>query len=222
MGTHSGRKWILALEIAGIMVLMPLFGYLIYEQREMLFGAGQEATLPRLNPPAPTPPPIELRDAYEAALGVARGYAEDVQIISASTSWHDADKEALLAGAAAWSFVFYAPTDSQTLDIVVDDSGASLVKATRVWEAPPPISRDGWHSELKEAVLVFLAYGGEEFLAAHPQAQIDLHLGPDSEGRTVWNIVAFDKEGQALCSVTIDAATRHVLEHQKLVRNAVR
>jgi len=216
MGTYSRRKWILALEIAGVMVLIPLLGYLIYERQDILFEAGQEATLTRLTPPAPTPPPIELRYAYEAALGVARGYAEDAQIISASTSWHDTNRETLLAGASAWSFVFYAPTDRQALDIVVDSGGASLVKATRVWEVPPLITRGAWHSELKEVVLVFLAYGGEEFLAAHPHAQTDLHLGPDSEGRTVWSIVAFDNKEKALCSVTIDAATRHVIEHQKL------
>lgn len=214
MEANYRYRWILALEVIGLLILLPLVGYLIYERRGELFRTER-----RVTPPAPTPLPVELWEAYERALAVAKARAEDAQLVFASTQWQAAGKETLLAGASSWSFAFYTAADSQMLDITVEGDRANLIKATKVWEAPPLLSGETWRSGPREALLIFLAYGGEEFLTDHPQALTDLHLGPDSERRTVWNIVAFDGETQALCSVTIDAATWQVLEHQKLTRN---
>lgn len=213
MEVNYTQRWISVLEVIGVLILLPLVGYLIYEQQGELFRTERRATTP-----VPTSPPVELWDAYEKALAVAKAHAEDAQLVSASTQWQAADKEALLAGSPRWSFTFYTAADGQILDITVEGERANFVKATKVWEAPPLLSGERWRFGPGEALLVFLAYGGEDFLTDHPKALTDLHLGPDSEGRTVWNVVAFDSETQALCSVTIDAATWQVLEHHTMQR----
>jgi hypothetical protein len=153
---------------------------------------------------------IELWDAYGQAQAAAQAQAEDVQLVSASTQWQTASEEAVLDGSTNWSFVFYSPEDGNSIDVTVNVGTAQVVNQTRVWVAPAALAEGAWQAGPREALLVFLAYGGRAFLDEHPQAIVDLHLA-DGETETVWTVVALDPEDRSLFSLLIDAETSQVL-----------
>jgi len=155
--------------------------------------------------------PIELWDAREQAQEAAWSEAGDAHIVSASTQWQTVNEEILLAGADDWSFVFYSPEKETVLDVVVSNSTARVVNQTRVWVAPQTMIEGNWRAGPKDALLVFLAYGGRTFLEEHPNAIVDLHLARSDGASPVWAIVALDASDQSVFALLIDAETGQVI-----------
>jgi len=205
----SKRNWLLVLSVAGLGIgSLFLMGYLLWGHA---FSPTAKATAVPLNP---TPALVDLWDAYGQARGAAQAQAADAQLVSASTQWQAVGAEALLAGTGAWSFVFYSPQSGDSLDIVVSAGAAQVVNQTRVWVAPRGMAGGAWQAGPRDALLVFLAYGGRAFLDEHPLAVVDLHLAESDAGGAVWAIVALDPEDQSLFSLLVDAETRQVLSNQ--------
>jgi len=165
---------------------------------------------PTATPSAPTPPVVELWDAYRQGLGAAQAEAQDARLVSASTQWQEAEEEELLTGAGNWSFVFYSPQSDNVLDVVVGLEEAQVVNRTRVWDAPQVLPEGGWEAGPRDALLVFMAYGAREFLEGHPQAVVDLHLAEGEKGPT-WAVAALDVNDHSLLSLVIDVETLEVL-----------
>lgn len=161
--------------------------------------------------PTPTHARVALWDAYGQARAAAQAQAADAQLVSASTRWQAASGEALLNGASCWTFVFYAPSSGNALDVVVDAGVGRVVNQTQVWVAPDSLAEGAWQAGPRDALLVFLAYGGQVFLDEHPQAVVDLHLAEGDQGGPVWTVVALDAGGGGLFSLLIDGETRQVL-----------
>jgi hypothetical protein len=203
------KKWVSALLAVALGIDLLLVGYVLY----LLWGrmSGQtEATT------APTRVPIELWDAYEQARAAARTQAQDAQLVSASTQWQAVSEQTLVGGASNWSFVFYSPTDDNSLDVVVNAGKAQVVNQAQVWVAPKSLAEGAWRAGPREPLLVFLAYGGRTFLAEHPQALVDLHLASsedDGGGGAVWTVVALDPEDRSMSALLIDAETKQVLSN---------
>jgi hypothetical protein len=159
---------------------------------------------------------IDLWDAYGEARAAVQAQAEDAQLVSASTQWQAVSEESLLNGTSSWSFVFYSPTGSHALDVVANADRAQVANQTQVGVASSPLAEGAWQAGPREALLVFLAYGGRAFLDEHPQAAVDLHLAENEDGKAVWTIVALDigdigGEDRTPLSVLIDADTMQVL-----------
>jgi hypothetical protein len=166
---------------------------------------------------APTPVPVELWDAYTLAHEVAQVQADDAQLVSASTQWQTVSEQTLLDGTSNWSFVFYSPASKSSLDVVANAKEAQVVNKTQVWVASSPLPEGAWQEGPREALLVFLAYGGRTFLAEHPDAMVDLHLADGEENGNgegaAWTIVALNPEDRSLFPSQIDAATNQVVSN---------
>lgn len=157
------------------------------------------------DPTTSTRTPVELWGAYEQALSAAEGRMPDAALVSASTQWQHPDEQALLAGAFDWSFVFYSPEKQSTLDVVLASGMAQVVKETQVWVSPGVLGEGKWRAGPRDALLTFLAYGGRPFLEEHPEAVVDLNLGPGEAGTPVWTIVALDVGDRGVLAVSVDA-----------------
>ncbi|MDY6875403.1 MAG: hypothetical protein SWK90_04255 [Chloroflexota bacterium] len=192
----------IGLGMAGLLLL----GYLLWGD---VPGLASSATTTAL--PTPTQVLITLWDAYEQARTAAQARAEDVQLVSASTQWQAASEQTLLAGASNWSFLFYSAASDNVLDIVVAAEKAQVVDQTQVWVAPKIMAKGAWQAGPRDALLVFLAYGGRAFLDEHPQAVLDLHLAESDSGIPVWTIVALDVGDRSMLSLLVDAGTGQVL-----------
>jgi hypothetical protein len=201
------KKRVAVLLAVGLGVELLFLGYMGYT----LWDKISDQTTMTMPSHTPTRVPVELWDAYEKAYAAARTRAEDVQLVSASTQWQAVSEQTLLDGTGNWSFVFYSPMSSESLDVVANAQQAQVVNQTQVWVAPNPLANGLWQAGPREALLVFLAYGGRIFRAEHPQAMVDLHLADSDEGGAVWTVVTLDPEDRSLFSSLIDAETNQVL-----------
>jgi len=204
---HKGKmKWTVVLPVAGLgLAYLLLLGYLLLGN---LLGLRSAATAAS---PAPTPEPVDLWDAYEQARAAARAQAQDAQLVSASTQWQTVSKGALSHGARNWTFVFYSPGDSRSLDVVVNAGVARVASQTQAWVVPSVLPESAWQTGPSDVLLAFLACGGRTFLDEHPHAAVDLHLARDRDGRPTWTVVALDVGDRSLLSVMVDAGTGQVL-----------
>ena len=154
---------------------------------------------------------VSLWDAYGVALDVVRAQASDVQLVSAATQWRAAAEGQLLAGANTWSFGFYSQSLGSTFDVGVGTGGARIVSETQVWHKPQILVEGEWRKGPQDAILIFLAYGGREFIGEYPDAAVDVHLGATDDDRPVWMIVGVGDQDSAPKVLRIDAETGTVL-----------
>ena len=197
------KQWVRVLIAAGLVIDLLLIGYVVY-----LFVDKSDVGTPS---PSPTQVVVKLWDAYEQARAAARAQAQDAQLVSAKTQWQAIGEQDLLDGSTSWSFVFYSPESRHTLDVVADVESAQVVKQTQIWETPAQLPHGPWQAGPRDVLLVFLAYGGRDFLEEHPQAMVDLHLADNGEGQPIWTVVSLNPEDRSLLSLMIDAETMEVL-----------
>ncbi len=160
--------------------------------------------------PTPTRASVSLWDAYRWAEAAVRSEAADAQPVSASAQWSTVSPETLLQEPPQWAFVFYSPGRRTVFDLVVDAHQAQVANRSQVWTPPQVLQPGAWQRGPRDALLVFLAYGGQEFLEEHSQAVVSLHLAAE-EGKTMWNIATLDWESQETLSILIDAENLEVL-----------
>jgi hypothetical protein len=173
-------------------------------------SAAQEGTIGVVMtsvPPTAGPEVIDLWDGYGRALGAAQAEEADARLVSASAQWQAAREEALVAGSDVWAFTFYSPASGRMLDVVVSAGRAWVVNQSEAGMAPTVLTRGRWHDGPRDALLIFLAHGARDFLEAHPQATVELHLGEHKDGYPAWNAVAIDSQGRESFAVTINAGT---------------
>lgn len=154
-------------------------------------------------PVVPSPRVPTAEEALRPAKEAARGWQGDAQLVGVSASWSRARRETLLAGPTGWSFLFYSPAAGEIRYVGVDGGGAAL---GRQFPAPtPPETLEGWQFPAADALLVFLASGGEQYLRERPGAAVHIHLGAES-GRAVWTILAVEGAQEPFV-VRLDART---------------
>lgn len=163
------------------------------------------------SPPAAVSEPVTIWAGYQLALDAVRTQASDAQLVSAATQWRAATEDQLLAGASTWSFLFYSQSRGSTFDVVVSERSARVVNETETWRRSQTMTEGEWRKGPKDALLVFLAFGGREFIGQNPDAAVDLHLGMRDDGHVVWSLVGLGDPGQAPETVQIDAETGEVL-----------
>lgn len=186
-------------------ICLSLYGFLFWSDR-IAGNPGPAAT-----PPSPEQESVDLWDAYERARAAARHNGRDAQPVSASTQWQSATENALLTGASQWSFGFYVPNHNQALDVVVTRESARVADQSRVWDAPATLSEGAWREGPRDALLVFLARGGREFLESHEQAVVSMHLANSKGEGPLWDVAAVTMGDRSVFALRIDAETLEVL-----------
>jgi hypothetical protein len=206
----SGVDRLLKITLIGLGVACALlYGFLLWNG-SLSLGLNAPSSSPSPNADQ-GPDALEIWDAYQWARSVAREDYDDVVLVSASTQWQTADKYALLNGTNTWSFVFYSPGTNKVLDVVVGQESAKVVNQTRVWEPPTTLDEGSWRAGPQDALLVFLAEGGESFLDDHAQSVVDVHLSVSEAGESVWGIAALAPENRDVFSIRLDAKSLAVL-----------
>ncbi len=165
------------------------------------------------SPVAPLPPPtqtpqaaITAHQAYIQARIVAQSWQADARLVGISDSWSNANAERLLAGQEGWSLTFYSPGTREVQYISVDHDSVRLTRRRSVPTTPPTIDEAAWQVSEQDAVLYFLAGGGDRFLRGQGGATANLHLAVEENGRAAWTVAAVRRDGSAFV-VAIDAAS---------------
>lgn len=164
-------------------------------------------------PPVTPPPPTEVtqttltaQQAYIQARAAAQNWQADARLSSISAAWPRASVESLLAGQSGWSLDFYSPSTGEMQYISVDAGSARLTRRRPVPAAPPIIDEATWQVSAEDAVLYFLANGGDRFLRGQGGTTAHIHLAVEEDGRLVWTVAAVRGDGSALV-VAIDATS---------------
>ncbi|HEY76537.1 MAG TPA: hypothetical protein G4O00_10220 [Thermoflexia bacterium] len=160
---------------------------------------------------APAPAPVSLWDAYRRADATVRTEASDAELVSASTQWQAIDPDRLLETPSYWTFVFFSSSQRTVFDLTADADQVQVVNRTQIWSAPQILEPGRWQEGPRDALSIFLAYGGREFLEAHSEATVSLHLAANEDGKAIWSIAALDVATRETISLQIDAANLQVL-----------
>lgn len=161
----------------------------------------------------PVADPVPLQGAYKQALAAALNWRPDVQLFSVTTCWQLASGDTLTLHRSAWSFNFYSPSARQTQTIVVDASGAQMGRNHTITTVPHHVVPD-WNIDSDALLLTFFSYGGQEFINAHPAANIHVQLKADNTGRPIWYLTAVDPVARQSITVAMDAQSRQIVTNQ--------
>lgn len=198
---RGSRLLALVVGIGGLALLLLLGGRVLSAS----WGGAQS------EPPPPTQQLAGLWGTYQQARIAVTAAGVDLHPISVASHWEGPDGETLRSGRGEWTFVFYDSAEKEALDVVVSEGTGRIVDRSRIWEAPEPLAEEIVWRGPQEAVAIFLAYGGEEFLAAYPEAIVSAHLGVNDDGRPVWTVSAVNIADRNVLSVMTDAETNRVL-----------
>lgn len=199
----GGSRWLVVVIGVGCLALLLLLGGRVLSASWS--GAGNEA------PATPTRELVGLWGTYQRARLAVTEAEPDAQFVSATSQWEHPDGETLLSGRGEWTFVFYDSAAKEALDVVVSEGAGRIVDRSRIWQAPEVLAEEIVWRGPRDAMAVFLAYGGEAFIAAHPEAIVSAHLGVSDAGRPVWTVSAINIADRDVLSVATDAETNQVL-----------
>jgi hypothetical protein len=178
---------------------------------------GMVFLLTRGTSPAPDAPKLtmgeslDLPTAHKQSLALALGLLPDAQLVGATGSWQLASGDRLTWQRPAWSFSFYSPSTRWLQVVTVDQRGAQAGPRQRVDVAPQHAMLD-WNLESDDLLLTFLSHGGEEFIGAHPGANIHMQLKGEDTARSIWYIAAVDPVARQSFVVGVDALSRQVVQ----------
>ena len=157
---------------------------------------------------------LKLAVARERALALASGWQPDAQLVGVNTSWQLAAGDELTFGRPTWSFRFYSPAARQIQIVMVDKGGARALRQVAVRAAPSPVEAD-WDLGSQDLMLIFLAYGGKEYLARHANASVHFYLKREGDGRSTWYLSGLDPVARQSFVVGVDALSREVVFHRQ-------
>jgi hypothetical protein len=175
----------------------------------LYFWSGRETASGEAITRAPT-----ARAAYDSALPVARRWASDAELLSASATWPDSDE--FKPEAASWSLLFFSQGERGTALIAVADGQATLVSAQQQDDSFAPAPLASWQIDSEAATERALLLGGRQFVAEQGAATLVLTLHMDN--RASWQAFFIQAEAGRTFSVQLDAATGEVIEAQQSLR----
>ncbi len=153
---------------------------------------------------------LDLQTAHRQALTLALVWQPDAQLVGATASWQLASGDHLTLHQPAWSFSFYSPAAREVQVMTVDQRGAQAGPQQRV-DIAPQYARLDWNLGGDDLLLTFLGYGGEEFIGAHPGANVHLQLKGEDDVSSVWYITAIDPLARQSLTVGVDALSRQMI-----------
>jgi hypothetical protein len=151
--------------------------------------------------------------AYAGALGRARAWQPDVQLVSVTAAW-DNTTPARLGQAEAWDFSFFSPGHERIYLVTQrpEQAPAGRAHPFKLSYPSPVIAPESWLVDSNEAINIWLSSGGSTFLDTFPENHVELLLRQSTDANTpVWNIIGTSDDQSQLFFLTIDAATGTVL-----------
>jgi hypothetical protein len=194
----SRLEWALGAILALVLIAALVLTLIYWSQRQ---------TNSEISPV--TPPTARL--AFERAAPVARGWAADAALLSASATWQDG--AALRPEEVGWSLVFYSVERASTALIAVTDGQPALVSEQRQELAYDPAALSGWTIDSEAAVARALQLGGQRFLEEQGSATLVLTLNMDND--PVWAATFIHAEDGRAFAVHFDATTGEVINVQQ-------
>jgi hypothetical protein len=92
---------------------------------------------------------------------------------------------------------------------------ASIIESGSVGKVPVLLKLADWHVDSPQALSIFLDNGGRDFLDAHADADVHLHLLTSIENKTlVWLATGLSPDDRVAYTVSINAVTGEVVETQ--------
>lgn len=205
----SKREWAILIGLV-VLVLVVYAGLLLVMTRGGI-GAGAVAS-------QPTPPwkVLTAQEAYPLAKEAARAWQPDAKLSIASSSWRSgATPQELLEGKTTWGFHFISPSASQSCIVSVVGGEARVIESGSIPKAPVLLELSDWQVDSPQALSIFLDHGGRDFLAAHADADVHLHLLTRIENETViWLAIGLSSKDGVAHTVPINAVTGAVVEIQ--------
>lgn len=206
----SKRQW--AILIGLVVVVLAIYGGLLLVVTRGGVKVGAVAS------PRPTPPwkVLTAQEAYPLAEEVARAWQPDVKLANASSSWGSgATPQALLEGKTTWGFHFISPSTSQFCIVSVMGEEGRVIDSGDIPRVPVLLALADWHVDSPQALSIFLDHGGRDFLAAHADADVHLHLLTGVENETLlWMASGLSPNDRVAHTVPINAVTGEVVETQ--------
>jgi hypothetical protein len=190
------------LVIGGLLALMVLGGIVVVAA--FLLRPTSPAPVGSVSFDIPT-----AREAYPAAVAMAR--AEDVgaQLASAAGAWTpNIDMAELAAGRTGWTFYFYLPATKQMLAVVADRATGARIASRQPWASQPDLlDEQGWLKDSPIGMADFLQKCQGD-LNAQSDRQVIARLSTATENRTlVWAYQVLSPDQQVVCQAQFDART---------------
>jgi hypothetical protein len=194
----------IALLVAAGLVILVVYGVLMGS----LAQPKQAPTLRALQPAGEGV--TELQVAREQAQARALGWQADARLVGAGTQWQLAGDDRLTLGRPSWSFSYYSPGTGEVQTLTVDQAGTQLVRRVPVRRAPEPVEAD-WSLGSDDLLIIFMAYGGEDFVRQHAHANLHFRLSGQEGERPTWYLSAIDPVARQSFMVRVDALSREVV-----------
>jgi hypothetical protein len=182
-------QWIV---VGGLMLfILFIFGILLYQLQ-----------VPE-SPPTPPPPAFLLEDEAQARTVFAIAQQEalrwqpDAQFSSAGITWDDLGPGGVLKR-DRWTFQFYSPSQGRMAIIRVMDGQAERLRTALTPQRLPALPLDQWQVDSSQALQIWWARGGGDFVQRHARVSISLKLRMEPGGtRPIW-VVTGSSSGQHL------------------------
>jgi len=203
----SKREWIILIGLVVVVLVVYVGLLLVVTRGGIKFGPGSSQ-------PTPSWKVLTAREAYPLAEGAARGWQPDAELSNASSSWDSgATPQELVEGKTTWGFHFVSPSASQFCIVSVLGEEARVIESGSVPRVPVLLGLGDWQVDSPQALSIFLDNGGRDFLAAHADADVHLHLLTRIENETLlWLATGLSPNDGVAHTVSINAVTGAVVE----------
>jgi len=154
---------------------------------------------------------------YDLAEKKARTWADDAQLVVASTDWPQVINLEQVGQPSEWSYHFYSPAKKQKFIVIVHTDGQ-----VRTFEPPTnnnliprtiATNNSSWMIDSPEALAIWLDYGGYDMLQSNPNLELMMQLrGVKERVAPVWMVVGLNNQTQKTHAVVIDAAQGTIIQ----------
>ena len=215
-------EWILGIVLVVLLLVVAVLSLTFWfrnDRTAVSAPAANSATIiaQRADDIAPTPQ-YEGRSAivaYAAAQNSAKDWQSDAQLLTAQATWpQGSTAQQLLKGEESWGFTFYSPSAQRIAVFSVVEDNAALVSEGDHQQTDPLLSASGWNLDSQDAIKIFLAEGGNTFLAAQGVSTMTMALmasDGEANGRLEWQLSLFSLQSGQAFTMRLDATSGEVL-----------
>jgi hypothetical protein len=206
----SKKEW-------GILIALVVLVLVVYVGLLFVVTRGGGAKVESAIPPSRSPwKGLTAQEAYPLAEEVARAWQPDAELSSTSSAWRGGTTpQELLQGKTTWGFHFISPSVGQFCVVTVVGDQAQVMESSSIPRVPVLLALTDWQVDSPQALSIFLDNGGRDFLAAHADADVHLHLSTKVENETLtWLATGLAADDEMVHTVSINAVTGAVIETQ--------